>query len=116
MNDLFELAGEKFYLDIHALSDFIKINEEKSIDELLNKKIKKTEEEEDNLDEKIEYYNGPLIDMAKWEVVKAMIETVLNENGIIDESMGFKKLENQLSIPFRLSFNTLLKNKLILKK
>lgn len=56
-----------------------------------------------------------MIDVAKWEVIKALMETILNENGVLDESMGIKKLEGQLSIPFRLSFNTLLKNKIIRK-
>jgi hypothetical protein len=56
-----------------------------------------------------------MIDVAKWEVVKALIESILNENGVLDESMGIKKLEGQLSIPFRLAFNTLIKNKIIKK-
>jgi len=113
MNDLFELAGEKFYLDTQGISDFIKINEKTTIDELLNKK---SNDDKEDYDKDLIEYQGPLIDMAKWEIIKAMIETILSENGVIDESMGFKKLESQLSIPFRLSFNTLLKNKLILKK
>ena len=54
-----------------------------------------------------------MMDVAKWEIVRALLESLLNENGIIDESMGIKKLESQLSIPFRLSFNTLLINKII---
>jgi hypothetical protein len=56
---------------------------------------------------------GPLIDMTRWDLTKAMIETILSENGIVDEDMGSTMLGKQLSIPFRLSFNTLIKHKLI---
>ena len=45
-----------------------------------------------------------------------MIETILSENGIVDEDMGKTMLGKQLSIPCRLSFNTLIKHKLIIKK
>jgi len=42
-----------------------------------------------------------------------MIESVLNEQGPIDEAMGYTQISKQLSIPFKLSFNTLLKYKII---
>ena len=51
--------------------------------------------------------------ITKWETTKVMIETVLTEQGPIDEAMGRTKLSNQLSIPFKLSFNTLLKYQII---
>ena len=44
-----------------------------------------------------------------------MIETILSENGVVDEGMGSTMLGKQLSIPCRLSFNTLIKHKLIKK-
>jgi len=51
--------------------------------------------------------------MTRWDLVKAMIETVLTEREIVDEDMGITMLGKQLSIPCRLSFNTLIKHKLI---
>lgn len=109
MEQLFNIANEEFYLDIDRISDYIRIDTD--VDFLLNKQI---EEEGEEINESIT--NDPqMIDVAKWEVVKALIESILNENGILDESMGIKKLEGQLSIPFRLAFNTLIKNKIIKK-
>ena len=32
-----------------------------------------------------------------------LLESLLQENGVIDESMGFRKLEGQLSVPFRIA-------------
>lgn len=112
--ELFEIAGEEFYFDLDCISDFVRINEEepKNLEDLLKKDIK-TDKNSDNIDEN-ELILAPLIDMTKWDLTKAMVETVLNENnGIIDERMGVTKLGEQLSIPFRLSFNTLVRHNLI---
>jgi hypothetical protein len=51
--------------------------------------------------------------MTKWDLVKGLMESILTDNGIVDEAMGIQKLGEQMSIGFRLSFNTLIKHKLI---
>lgn len=121
MYELFKIANEEYYIDLDKISEFIRI--EPGLDEILTIPSKKSEK----IDEEVFENNGEFIsgeiqdienqrmmmDVAKWEVVRALLESLLNENGIIDESMGIKKLESQLSIPFRLSFNTLLINKII---
>ena len=111
--ELFEIAGEQFYFDLDRISDFVRIEENgpKNIEELLNKE-ESSEKKETKIEEDLQ---GPLIDMTRWDLTKGMIETVLNENGIIDEDMGLTMLGKQLSIPFRLSFNTLIKYKIIKK-
>jgi len=105
--ELFEIGGNQYYFDLEKISDFVRIDEEKpkNLEELFNKETDK-EEKEDMM-------QGPLIDMTRWDLVKAMIETVLSENGIIDEDMGSTMLGKQLSIPTKISFNTLIKHKLI---
>jgi hypothetical protein len=119
MDELFKIANEEFYFDLDRISDYIKVEQDRSIDELLSTNL--VEEEEESLESEVPVYStGPeqnlqMVDITKWEVIKALIETILNENGMIDESMGIQKLERELSIPFRLSFNTLIKNKLIRK-
>ena len=110
---MFEVSGQVFYFDLNEISDIMKIDSDKiNIDELLSKEDKK----EMNDIKEIKDDNYPLIDVAKWELTKALIETVLHEQGVIDERMGIAKLGEQLSIPFRLSFNTLLMNKIIKQK
>lgn len=120
MDNLFKVANEEFYLDLDKISQLIRI--EPSIEEILiyqQQSEETTTEEKEETKDGVVHNNGDLIpnqsmmDVAKWEVIRALLESVLNENGIIDESMGIQKLEKQLSIPFRLSFNTLLKNKII---
>jgi len=119
MEELFEIAGEEFYLDLDKISDYVKIEESpKDLDKDLDKLLTKGEEQDEGEIETKHYKDdyisqGQLVDMPKWDLTKAMIETILSENGIVDEDMGSTMLGKQLSIPFRLSFNTLIKHKLI---
>jgi hypothetical protein len=52
------------------------------------------------------------INIVKFELVKLLLEVVLSENEDIDEKLGLKS-SSQVSIPFRLAFNSLLNKKLI---
>lgn len=53
------------------------------------------------------------IHLVKYESIKSMIETILTEGGEVDENLGMKTSE--LSIPFKIAFNTLLVKKIINK-
>lgn len=50
--------------------------------------------------------------IVKFEIVKAMIDTIMTENIEIDEKLGGVG-QTQLTIPFRLAFNTLLFHNII---
>jgi hypothetical protein len=52
------------------------------------------------------------INIIKFEMVKMLMDTILTEHEEIDEKLGMKS-SNNTSIPFRLSFNSLLNKKLI---
>lgn len=122
MYELFRIANEEYYIDLDKISEFIRI--EPGLDEILTTPLPKEEVNEvgdsnpnnnEVIIDDMRYMENQrmMMDVAKWEIVRALLESLLNENGVIDESMGMKKLEQQLSIPFRLSFNTLLINKII---
>ena len=114
--NLFDIAGEEYYFDLEAIADFVRLDSGKSkkdLDYLLSKKEENEKPIVDNKELEEEMLQGPLIDMTRWDLTKAMIETILSENGIVDEAMGVTKLGEQLSIPFRLSFNTLVRYKII---
>jgi hypothetical protein len=44
---------------------------------------------------------------VKYELIKSMIDVLMTENEDLDENLGTKG-QNNLSIPFKLAFNTLL--------
>lgn len=105
--EFFKIAGNQYFFDLDELSQFIRIEKNESVDDILG------ENKEENNKEPVESVENQIIDITKWETAKVMIECVLNETGPIDEAMGITKLGEQLSIPFRLSFNTLLNYKII---
>jgi hypothetical protein len=112
--EMFEIAGESYYFDLEELSSFIRIEHDETVEDILNEAKKDFLKENEGLDEK-NIHNVDIIDFPKWETTKVMMECILSENGPVDEAMGFTKLSNQLSIPFKMSFNTLLKHKIIKK-
>ncbi len=70
----------------------------------------------DKLDEElqIEGTSGETqIHLVKYEVVKMLLDTILTEVEQVDETLGDKS--NELTIPFKLAFNTLLFKKIINK-
>jgi hypothetical protein len=50
------------------------------------------------------------ISVVNYELIKIMIETILTEKDEVDETLGDK---SDVSIPFKIAFNTLLYNKII---
>jgi hypothetical protein len=53
------------------------------------------------------------IHLVKYETVKTMIDVMLSEENEVDENLGLKTTE--LTIPFKIAFNTLLMKKIINK-
>ena len=106
----FDIAGTEYYFDLDELSSFIRIEKTESVDDILSEA--KKEMQEDGIDEET-IDQGQIIDITKWETTKALMECILSENSIVDEAMGTTKLANQLTIPFKISFNTLLKYNII---
>jgi hypothetical protein len=54
------------------------------------------------------------IKFVKYDIIKMMLETVLTEREEVDDSLGLQS-SNGTTIPFKISFNTLLQNKIIKK-
>lgn len=54
------------------------------------------------------------INIIKYETVKLMLDVVLTENDDADDKLGLASANN-LSLPFKLAFNTLLNKKMINK-
>lgn len=70
----------------------------------------------DKIDKEVEMKNTSgesQIHLVKYEMIKNMVETILTENEIVDENMGMKS--NEVSIPFKISFNSLLMKSIINK-
>lgn len=84
---MLKVLGENYYLDLDAIDKYVIIPNQSG-----------------NTD-----YN---ISVVKYELVKIMTEILVTENEEVDEKLGDK---SDLSIPFKLAFNTLLNKKLLNK-
>ena len=94
-----EIMGSKMVIDLDEMMGFIK----------LDKDFYKVVEEEDK---EPEFKPDFAINAAKYEMLRLLLDVLLSTNEEIDEKMGYKNLDN-LSFPFKLSFNTLIEYKII---
>ena len=88
-----DIMGTKMVVDLEELMSCIKLEKEKK-------------EGEDELSQDF------AINAAKYEMLRLFLDVLLSTDEEIDEKMGYKSLDN-LSFPFKLSFNTLVEYKII---
>jgi len=89
---MLKVLGEHYYLDLDVIDEYIQIKQEPAVSG-------ETE--------------GTHISIVKYETIKLMLDVIMDETSEIDETLGPKSSE--ITIPFKLAFNTLL-NKKILNK
>jgi hypothetical protein len=90
---MLELLGEHYYLNLENMDKFVNVS---------NMTSSGTTEGE----EKIAF--------VKYEMIKLMTDVIMTETEDIDEKLGSKS-SSQLTIPFKLAWNTMLLNKFIEK-
>jgi hypothetical protein len=76
---MFEILKENYYVDLDRMDDFLQIESDSGETQ---------------------------IHLVKYETVKLMLDVVFSEHNEVDEEMMFKT--NDVTIPFKLAFNTLL--------
>jgi hypothetical protein len=82
--------GENYYFDLDVINDYINIESKQVV----------TGDTDQH------------ISVVKYEMVKMMMEIVVTEQEETDEMLGHKG-SNNLTIPFKIAWNTLLKHKMI---
>lgn len=81
---MLNVFGENYHIDFQKIEDLIAIHSEVSGDTEQN------------------------ISIVKFELIKTMLDVIFSETGDVDEKMGLKGT-NDLTIPFKIAFNTLLR-------
>jgi len=92
---MLEFLGENYYVDINEIENSVSF-------------------ESTTKDETEEIIKEQQISLTKWEVIKMMLEVVLSESDTVDEKLG-RHSTSDITIPFKIAFNTLLMNKIIKK-
>lgn len=98
---MFKIFNENYYVDIDAIDDYVQFTAE--IEEEVNDESETTTEIKEEKQ----------IHLVRYELVKNFLETVLTESNEVDEDLGMKT--NEVSIPFKIAFNSLLIKKIINK-
>jgi hypothetical protein len=91
---MIQVLGENYFIDLDEIENYLDMSQ--------------TDDSEDSESGVTE----TKINIIKFEMVKMLLDTVLSEQEIVDEKLGMKS-NAQVSIPFRLAFNSLLNKKLI---
>lgn len=90
---MLKIIGEHYYIDLDAIEKYVDMTVQ-TVDT-----TGKTE---------------TAINLIKYETVKLMLDVVLSENDESDDKLGLAA-SSDLSLPFKLAFNTLLNKKIINK-
>jgi hypothetical protein len=91
---MIQVLGENYFIDLDEIENYLDMSQA------------------DNGEDSESGMTETKINIIKFEMVKMLLDTVLNEQEIVDEKLGMKS-NAQVSIPFRLAFNSLLNKKLI---
>jgi hypothetical protein len=98
---MFKIFNENYYVDIDAIDNYVQFTAEVE------------EEADDESDTTTEIKEEKQIHLVRYELVKNFLETVLTESNEVDEDLGMKS--NEVSIPFKIAFNSLLIKNIINK-
>ncbi len=86
---MLEVLGELYYIDLDSVSSTI--------------------------DMKRDEFSGDTeqtINLVSFEVIKMMLEIIMTERDEVDNNLGVTNIKD-LSIPFKIAFNTLLKHQIL---
>jgi hypothetical protein len=93
---MLDFLGDKYYIDVNELE--VQVS-------MVNSKLPQISGETENEQQ---------ISVTRYDTFKSLIEVVLTEREELDENLGIHSAKN-LTIPFKIAFNTLLMNKIIQK-
>jgi hypothetical protein len=100
---MLKILNEYYYLDLDKMDEMVN----------LSNKNKSEDDDDGDDDNDTQEFVGQHISVVKYDMLKVMIEVLMTESEEVDEKLGPKSSE--LSIPFKLAFNTLI-NKQIINK
>jgi len=89
---MIEVLGENYFIDLDQIEKYIDIESVSGFE--------------------ISGGTEMRINIIKYEMIKTLLEVILSEDIEMDEKLGTKG-NNNISIPFKIAFNSLLNKKLI---
>lgn len=108
---MIEFGGVIYYIDIDALQKVVTPKGVKPTDKVTTTDVKTVTNEEGKVvgTETIDSVRerGMDIEVVKYDTIRLLLETIIDNNDEVDDSMGADRALEKTSIPFKLAFNTL---------
>ena len=106
---MIDFGGITYYIDIDAFDDIVAV---KNTESVVSIHERKTLDKDDNLIERRIFTTTNdrerEINTGKYEILRTMIEVLIDENEEFDTSLGIDRALESSNIGFKLAFNTLL--------
>lgn len=90
---MLNVLGENYFVDLDEIEKYLDMSDENTISDTGTTEMR--------------------INIVKFELVKMMLDVVLSEDLEIDDKLGLKGSTSNISIPFKIAFNSLLNKNLI---
>jgi len=112
---MLKILNEYYYLDLDKMEELVNIPTKEKTESVKSKDVKSKDVKSEGDDSENEELDGMTqhISIVKYDMLKVMIDVLMTESEEVDEKLGPKSTE--ISIPFKLAFNTLLNKKIINK-
>jgi hypothetical protein len=112
-DDLLDFGGEYYYFDFKEIDNFLSTDKsyasqvisEQEVSEMFNPKGESMGQEVITKS----FPKGKEIDVSRFEIFRMFLEIVLTYDEVMDDALGANRLLTKSSLPFKLAFNTLMK-------
>jgi hypothetical protein len=90
---MLNVLGENYFIDLDEIEKYLDMSDDQSLSDSGTTEMR--------------------INIVKFELVKMMLDVILSEDLEIDDKLGLKSSTSNISVPFKISFNSLLNKNLI---
>lgn len=117
---MIKFNGDIYTINIENIVEYTRLTKKTNFEDVITRinKSKSSEDTVEDLDvieetqDDLSSNEPPMLDVAKWELVRNLLDVVLGTVELVDNKMP---LHNQLPLSYIMSLNTLIKYKFIIK-
>lgn len=111
MDNLLDIGGVEYVIDFEAMHTMLNSDKSLAYGEVTEVDVKEIYEGDECVGKEVytkTFTKGREIDMTRYEMLRLLFEVVLTYNEDIDDSLGVERGLSKTTLPFKLSYNTLI--------
>lgn len=111
MHELLDIGGSQYIIDFDALEELLNLDPSLGAKDIVEVEVKEVFDKDEYVGKEVftkTYPKGKEIDMTRYEMIRMLFEVVLTYDIEMDDTLGVELGLKGASIPFKLSFNTLI--------